>query len=291
MNRLLGGFVSLALGMSAVAIADDGHASPPTPAEQYQVLFKEFHATAHGLYKATTDEERQRAAEQMDKLSPRFLDLAQNYPVDPIALDALIQVINAELWLENNTSHPGRGDDNPQAKAVAILLRDHLRSPKLAGACQRAGYGFSKDCETLLRTALEKSPPHDVQAMACLRLAQFLNGRLQRLDLLKDRPDMARRYEGMFGKDYLAALRRRDRAEAEKEVEALFERAADKYGDVKAAFGGTIGERAKSELHELRHLSVGRQAQEIDGQDQHGERFKLSDYRGKVVLLYFWSEF
>jgi hypothetical protein len=290
MSRILSGIVLLALGTSAAAVADDGQASPPTPAEQYQTLFKEFHATAHGLYKARTDEERQKVAERMVKLSPRFLDLAQNYPADPIALDALIQVINAELWLENNTSHPGR-DHSPQARAVAILLRDHLRSPKLAGACQRAGYGFSRDCETLLRTALEKSPHHDVQAMACLRLAQFLNGRLQRLDLLKDRPDMARRYERLFGKDYMAALRRRDRAEAEKDVEALFERAADQYRDVKATSGGTIGERAKSDLHELRHLSIGRPAQEIEGQDQHGQRLKLSDYRGKVVLLYFWSEY
>jgi hypothetical protein len=200
-------------------------------------------------------------------------------------------VINAELWLENNTSHPGRGDDNLQTKAIAILVRDHIRNPKLALACQRAGYGFSKDCQMLLRTALEKSPHRDVQAMACLRLAQFFKGRLQRLDLLKERPDMARRYDGLFGKDYLAALRRRDRGEAEKEIEALFEQAAEKYGDVKAAFGGTIGQRAKSELHELRHLSVGRPAQEIEGQDQHGQRFKLSDYRGRVVLLYFWSEF
>ena len=34
-----------------------------------------------------------------------------------------------------------------------------------------------------------------------------------------------------------------------------------------------------------------REAQEIEGQDQDGKRFKLSDYRGKVVLLYFWSEY
>ena len=42
---------------------------------------------------------------------------------------------------------------------------------------------------------------------------------------------------------------------------------------------------------EIRHLSVGREALDIDGQDQDGKRFKLSDYRGKVVLLYFWSEY
>ena len=32
-------------------------------------------------------------------------------------------------------------------------------------------------------------------------------------------------------------------------------------------------------------------ALEIEAEDQEGVRFNLSDYRGKVVLLYFWSEY
>jgi peroxiredoxin len=44
-------------------------------------------------------------------------------------------------------------------------------------------------------------------------------------------------------------------------------------------------------LFELRHLAVGKQAPDIEGQDQDGKQFKLSDYRGKVVLLDFWSHF
>jgi peroxiredoxin len=32
-------------------------------------------------------------------------------------------------------------------------------------------------------------------------------------------------------------------------------------------------------------------APDIEGEDQDGVRFKLSDYRGKVVLLDFWSEY
>ena len=36
---------------------------------------------------------------------------------------------------------------------------------------------------------------------------------------------------------------------------------------------------------------LGKQAQEIEGEDQDGKRFKLRDYNGKVVLLYFWGEY
>src|SRR5207245_5784544 len=98
-------------------------------------------------------------------------------------------------------------------------------------------------------------------------------------------------YEGLFGKDYLEALRRQDRAKVVNEVEALFELAAEKYGDVKLPYGGTVAEKAKAELFEIRHLAVGKEAQDIEGADQDGKRFKLSDYRGKVVLLDFWQEF
>ena len=45
------------------------------------------------------------------------------------------------------------------------------------------------------------------------------------------------------------------------------------------------------ELFGIRHLSVGKVAPDIEGVDQDGVKFKLSDYRGKVVLLDFWSEY
>lgn len=37
-------------------------------------------------------------------------------------------------------------------------------------------------------------------------------------------------------------------------------------------------------------LEVGNSAMEIEGNDLAGEAFKLSDYRGKVVLLDFWGD-
>jgi cytochrome oxidase Cu insertion factor (SCO1/SenC/PrrC family) len=37
-------------------------------------------------------------------------------------------------------------------------------------------------------------------------------------------------------------------------------------------------------------LRDGRPAPEIEGVDAQGRAFRLSDYRGKVVLLHFWRE-
>jgi hypothetical protein len=269
----------------------DGQDKPSAPAQHYRALLKEFSDASFTFWQATTDEDRKNIVARVDKLPVQFLELAEKSPLDPVALDALIQVVTIEYWLNTHTSHPSWGEDSRQAKAIALMLRDHLDSDKLGEACKRAHYGFRQECEMFLRTVLEKSPHREVQALACLRLAQFLANRFERLELLKNQPELARRYEGLYGNDYLEALRRQNRANVMNEAETLYEQAVAKYSDVKLPYDSTVGETAKTELFEIRHLAIGKEAQDIEGVDQEGHQFKLSDYRGKVVLLYFWSEF
>ena len=171
------------------------------------------------------------------------------------------------------------------------MLRDHVLNDKLGPVCDRMRYGYRMEYEKFLRTVLRANPHRNVQAVACLSLAQFLNDRLRMVRLAEDRPDLTKCYEAVFGKNYLPELKRLGQAKLAKRVETLFERAAKEYGDVKIRVGGTVGARAKTELYDIRHLAIGKVAPEIEGKDQDGRRFKLSDYRGKVVLLYFWSEF
>jgi hypothetical protein len=152
-------------------------------------------------------------------------------------------------------------------------------------------YGFRRECEAFLRTVLEKSPHREVRGMACLRLAQFLANRRERIELTSRQPELAARFELLFGKDYLEGLKRQDRETVMAEAGAIYEQAIEKYSDVAMPFGGPVGEQAKTELFEIRHLAVGKVAPEIEGVDEDGRAFTLSEYRGKVVLLYFWSEY
>jgi hypothetical protein len=127
-------------GLSVVAGAVEGQDKPATPAEQYKALVNEFYdATQVFSFKAKTDEERNEAVARVDKLRLRLLDLAEKNRKDPIAVDALVQVIQQEIWLENNTAYPGDGKDSPLVKAIALLLRDQGRSDKLGDAEKGTG--------------------------------------------------------------------------------------------------------------------------------------------------------
>jgi len=47
---------------------------------------------------------------------------------------------------------------------------------------------------------------------------------------------------------------------------------------------------AASDRNESPHLAIGKTAPEIEGKDVDGKKFKLSEYRGKVVVLDFWGD-
>ncbi len=47
---------------------------------------------------------------------------------------------------------------------------------------------------------------------------------------------------------------------------------------------------AQAKKHSPADLAVGKLAPEISGVDVDGRKFKLSDYRGKVVVLDFWGD-
>ena len=289
MPRIAGGILVLMLNLSVVGATGNGQDKPATPAEQYETLRKEYDTTP-GSGVPLSDEERLKFIGRTYKhryaVAQKFLELAEKHPSDPIALDALTRAV----W-QVNTMWPVElvGEDTARARAFELIQRDHLRSDKLGPLCERVSYGFCKEYETFLRAVLAKNPHRDVQATACLAVGHFLNNRLQRLDLCKERPDLARDFAGLYGKDYLAGLLRQDSHKAFKEIEELFEQAADRYADVKLPGGDTVAERAKTDLFGFRNLRIGKEAPDIEGEDQDGKRFKLSNYRGKVVLLDFWS--
>src|SRR5262249_22974581 len=155
------------------------------------------------------------------------------------------------------------------SKQFAENYLGRMKPDRIAQLCQALSYSTDEVSESFLRTLLEKDSRREVQGLASLTLAQELKRRLEMTPT---------------GDEATAA---RVRSESEK----LLRRAVDEFGDVKLAIGGTVGDKAQLELDDILHLAVGKVAPEIVGQDQEGNKFKLSDYRGKVVLLDFWHQY
>jgi hypothetical protein len=273
MLRLVGVILLLLPALPAAAAEDKPKDKPDTPAEQYQALLKEYQNDAKD---AKTPQERMQLG---PKYAPKFLELAEKNPKDPAAADAL-------AWVVTNTNVNSRERDERRAKALELLTREHADSPKVGPALPPLARAYDKESGDFLRAVLDKNPSRDLQGQACLTLAQYLKNRDLVLDALKQRPDVAKILEGMVGKEYTDELKKMDPAKAQKETEQLFDRAADTYGDVKVG-GQKIADLP--DLFEIKHLSVGKEAPEIEGEDLDGKKLKLSDYRGKVVLLDFWG--
>src|SRR5262249_53059185 len=261
MKRLATTILLLMLTLSLVVAEGNGQDKPPTPAEQYAALKREYDKTP-GTSVPPNDEERLkfvgRAYKHHYAVALKLLELAEKYPNDPVALDALTLAV----WQVNTTPWPVElvGEDTARARAFELIQRTHLGSDKLGPLCQRISWGFCKEYDAFLRAVLAKSPHKNVQATACLSLGRFLNNRLQRIELCKEQPALAREFGGLYGKDYLAELLRQDREKTLKEIEEVFEQGAQKYGDVKLPDGDVVAERAKAELFGIRNLGVGKEA-------------------------------
>ena len=165
MGHMVGGILVLLLGLS-VAAGQETPARPAAPAEQYAALVKEFGEAAHANWKATTDEERKQAAARVEPLPLRLLELAEKNPKEPWTLDALTQVITQEHWLDNYSSHPGWGKDSRQARAIAIVLRDHVAATSSARLASGSSLAFAKNakrscarCSRKTRTGMSGARP------------------------------------------------------------------------------------------------------------------------------------
>ncbi|MDA7979091.1 MAG: redoxin domain-containing protein [Pirellulales bacterium] len=148
-------------------------------------------------------------------------------------------------------------DSEVQNKALAIILRDHKESKALGTMVS----GWARDASKAdaLRQIIDASPHREVKGLATYSLAT--------LSLRSARNDEAKRE---------AAIK-------------LLQQAVEVYGDVEIR-NRTIKQVAGGQLTEITKLQIGMEAPDIEGTDVDDVAFKLSDYRGKVVVLDFWGD-
>jgi hypothetical protein len=244
---------------SHVRGAEEAKTAPTAAAQQYKELVDEY--------------EQEGGARAFAK---RFLELAEEHPQDPAAVDAL-------LWVVKKVR--GRSDTT---RAIKLLTSNYIDSKELGTACKDVARSRSIAAEKLFRAALEKSPHTEVRAQACFHLALLLDTEANVVDQLKAAPELAPRVLQYYGKDYGKHLSSLDPVALAVQREQAYELMLKSFAKVETQ-DSTLGKIAEKALFAIRHLSIGRTAPEIAGEDIHGKEFKLSDYRGKVVMLTFWG--
>jgi hypothetical protein len=281
--------VALAIAPASWAFSlldDTGQESAQTPGGQLKAIQSAQEAASRkyheALERAGTEERTQKAIDEflaeVVGNSDRALDLARHHPQDPAALDALVFVIR--------TAKAGPSDRSE--RALGLLERDHLRDGRMGDVCQQLFVFFHLPAaERLMRTVLSENPNYAARGLTCHALAHYLTYQARMLRRLQQDPAKLEDYVKTRGKGALEKfLREKAPNPLEEEAARYLERTISEYGGVK--YGKrTLAECARGELFELRCLRIGRVAPEIEGEDIDGKPFKLSDYRGKVVMLTF----
>jgi hypothetical protein len=224
-----------------------------SPKEQFEALRKEFAAKQQEIFqdyrKAKEGEERQAVLKRLEGLN--------SYPQKVLELAKAHAeaefAFDALVFVMTN-----RGPEAARGEARDLLMKRFADDKRIGSVCESLLY--QPDGEKFVKDRAEKSPHAEVRALAQL------------------------------------ALVRRDARDATtdeqlKTIEKALEEFVAKYKDV--PYGrSTVGAIAERELKSVRaraKLAVGKPVPELEGPDLDGKTFKLSDYRGKVVLLDFWA--
>jgi len=236
----------------AVEASDDGD-------EQMEDLIDEFDermAKFMEAYRAEEDEAKRQ--ELFTGLYPRPADFAPRFRALANEFKGTQAGAKALVWIATNVY----GDT--QEATVDELLRDYPDSPLLEEVVPLLANRSDEGSRASLRSLLSESPHRNVRGHACRALALNLRG------LSADTEDTDQ------SKSLMAESR------------ALLMRVQEEFDDV-PYYGGTLGAAARGELFESDRLQIGMIAPDIAGADLQGVDFKLSDYRGKVVVIDFWG--
>ena len=208
---------------------------------------------------AKTPEDRGRLAQSMQNMTnailatrlPKLLELIKPHAADRHAIEPL-------FWV---ATYGGRTESGQQA--AGLLIKHHLTNTKTIETAFAQRRSDMKWVEQMLRAQIAAPElPEEQRPRQMLALAQTLTA------LVEWRHDDARKLD---------------------EAIQFYTELGQKYADQEYRYGITFGELATTSLYEIENLSVGRMAPDIEGEDLDGVHFKLSDYRGKVVMLSFWG--
>jgi peroxiredoxin len=238
------------------AAAQPTDATEVTRRQAFQTIQGEYGRKLAAFNKASQSIRTKADALRVASLKPsaaeygkRLLALAKEKPADDVALDALV-------WIVENDDPEGPFQQLDEV--LNLIEKHHVGSPRLKSVIPSLASSASLLADALLEVLVEKGGDRAVRGAACFFLA---SSRYERLD-----------EKALAG------------------VEILLERVKKEYANIRLDDEDkTLGAMADALLYEVKYLQPGKVAPDIEGTDAYGKRMKLSDQRGKVVMLVFWG--
>ncbi len=278
MRRLFTALLCAAL-LAPAAFADDKKptdAAPGKAAEEFQALQKEqqaamqkYQALVKKLRAAKDDDARTELEKQRQDMvgelrkadfGGRFLAIAEKNPTSDVAVEAIAQAMQ-------NSRGPG---DKTFDQAIQLLQKSYVKSAGLKPVLKMVAYSGDDSGEQFVRDVIEKNPDRVTRARAAQAMLDVTEDTIEFAKQLKEEKELREQVELKRGKEFVQkAIDKGDKAHADRrELEKLI---ASKYRDI------------------IPDLSVGQKAPEVVSKDINGKTVKLSDLKGKVVVLDFWA--
>ena len=263
-------------------IEQENSAPTKTVSEQISAVTDKYDQAMREFRKAydaaeSSDEQSRIARQKLPQpasFSAELLSIAQQHPGDADSFTAI------EWTLQNGVA----GDSRDVAlKLLAANFKNDQRTSQLLPVLA-AGLP-SKSSLEFLEQLISQSELEATRGAAAMARINLYAGMIRYKDFL-DNPVWTERIESMIDKDTIEMM---NQVAGKIDLESMLTEVMEKYPDVMYD-NKTIRELADIQLFELQNLQVGKQAPDIVANDLDGVEFKLSDYRGKVVLLDFWGD-
>ncbi|MFT4514651.1 MAG: hypothetical protein ACI89X_001194 [Planctomycetota bacterium] len=270
-------------------LAQQGEASD---VESFAVIQKEY----DDAYQKWMDAYREATSSGADKAAVNKLRAAR--PSGAMFFGRVIKILNAKPASEDGALAatwmlrvaPVKGAQ--LGSALDVLQRHHADSEQLKSVMMPLSRNATPAVALFLEKVSATSTSGEMRGRTTYALAENFNTRAKMIHSISTAGDEEMvRLIAALGRDVVDVLKAQDPAAAEAMSAKWFEAViADKEFAAIEYFRGTLGENAERALFELRNLTIGKVAPDIIGEDIDGTGLKLSDYRGKVVVIDFWGD-
>ncbi len=169
------------------------------------------------------------------------------------------------------------------------LVTKDLASPELAALADWLNPVTTVRARELLEMLAEKAGDATVRGRSLRSLGNITKSELDGVRAVESGQIKPEALAQSLGKERADNALKLGSSGLEAQYVGYLSRIVKDYAEVRDPRGILLGPRADSALFELEHLQIGMVAPDIEAEDIGGTTFKLSDYRGKVVVLDFWG--